>query len=329
MPGKISKIIKGFSKANALVVGDIMLDTYIFGRVSRTSPEAPVPIINVEKTESRLGGAGNVAMNIMALGGKAAICAVLGNDEAGRKITGLLKKNGIQSGQLLAGSSRITTEKTRIFSRNQQMLRYDSETESDLSSADEGSLLKKIFQSINSGKFSVVVLQDYNKGVLTPNVIHATIDLCGKKKIPVVVDPKKRNFFEYKNVALFKPNLREVNDALGIETDKTQSKSLEQAAAVLHAKLNNRITLITLSEGGAFITDHQTSRLLPASIRQVADVSGAGDTVLSAVSLCVASGIDLETTGKLVNIAGGLACEQVGVAPISREQFFLEAEKAL
>lgn len=306
-----------------------MLDTYIFGRVSRTSPEAPVPIINVEKTESRLGGAGNVAMNIIALGGKVAICTVLGKDEAGRKITGLLKKNGIHSRQLLAGTSRITTEKTRIFSRNQQMLRYDNETESDLSSADENALLKKIFQSVNSGKFSVVVLQDYNKGVLTSNVIRSTIDLCSKKKTPVVVDPKKRNFFEYKNVTLFKPNLREVNDALGVEVDKNCGESLVRAAKTLHSKLSNKITLITLSEGGAFITDHQTSRLIPASIRQVADVSGAGDTVLSAVSLCVASGIDLDTTGRLVNIAGGLACEQVGVAPISKKQFFSEAEKVL
>jgi len=305
-----------------------MLDTYIFGSVTRTSPEAPVPIINVGKIESRLGGAGNVAMNIKALGGEATLCSVVGKDDAGKKISMLLKKNEIHTKQLLSSSYRITTEKTRIFSRNQQMLRYDNEIEDDLSPNDEKAVLVKIFQSINSEKFSVIVLQDYNKGVLTPKVIRSTISLCVKKKIPVIVDPKRRNFFEYQNVTLFKPNLREVNDALGIEVEKT-SKSLEQAAKMLHSKLNNKVTLITLSEGGAFITDHQTSRLIPASVRQVADVSGAGDTVLSAVSHCVASNMDLETTGKLVNIAGGLACEQVGVAPISKKEFFSETAKVL
>lgn len=303
-----------------------MLDTYLFGSVSRISPEAPVPIVNIEKKESRPGGAANVAVNINALGGKAVLCSVTGKDGAGKQLSVLLARNGLSSNYLMLSSRRITTEKTRIFSRNHQMLRYDNEMDSDLSSAEEKKFIDIIIRSITSGKFDVVVLQDYNKGVLTPQVIHSTIALCNRKKIPVTVDPKKKNFFEYQNVTLFKPNLREVNDALQTDIDRRDRKSLQEAAAKIHARLNHHITFITLSESGAFITDHHTSALIPASVRDIADVSGAGDTVLSVASLCVAARADYKTTGRLANIAGGLACTHVGAAPISKAQFISEAE---
>ncbi len=301
-----------------------MLDTYVFGSVSRISPEAPVPIVDVEKRESRAGGAANVAMNIRAMGGKAVLCSVIGKDDAGEKLTKLLKESNAEESGISRSAKRITTEKTRIFSRNHQMLRYDRETQDDLSANDEKILLGDIAQFINSGKFNVVVLQDYNKGVLTAKVIHETVALCLKKKIPVAVDPKKKNFFEYRNVTLFKPNLREVMDALKIEVDKGDKKSLEKTARALHAKLNHQITLITLSETGAFVTDHKTSELIPATVRHVADVSGAGDTVLSAAAMCLALRTDFKTMGRIANIAGGLACEQVGASTISRENLLAE-----
>lgn len=307
-----------------------MLDTYVFGSVSRISPEAPVPIVNVESTESRPGGAANVAMNIQSLGGKAVICSVIGNDAPGEKLLKLLSRHRfVPEHRIVKSSGRITTEKTRIFSRNHQMLRFDSETEIDLSPGDEKNMLQHIRQSIDSEKFDVVVLQDYNKGTLTKNVIHSAIAHCRKKKIPVAVDPKKKNFFEYHDVSLFKPNLREVAEALGTEVDKRNKKSLELAARALHSKLHHQITLITLSETGAFITDHKTSEIIPALVRNVADVSGAGDTVLSTASLCLALEVDFKTMGRLANIAGSLACEEVGVVPINKEHFIAEVMKQM
>jgi len=326
----LSNILRSFAKIKALVVGDVMLDTYLFGTVNRISPEAPVPIVDIERKESRPGGAANVAMNIAALGGKAVVCSAVGKDEQGEHLLRLLGKNSLLSDhRVVVSSKRITTEKTRIFSRNHQMLRYDHETNEDLSSGDEKKLLDNISHLIKSQQFNVVILQDYNKGVLTPAVIHSTIALSNKKEIPVTVDPKRKNFFEYRDVTLFKPNLREVSEALNIHIDKQKRKSLEQAAQDIHSKLRNHITLITLSESGVFITNHQHSELIPATVRHVADVSGAGDTVLSVASLCIASGFDFKTTGRLANIAGGLACARVGVNPISRDEFFEEARPKL
>ena len=305
-----------------------MLDTYLFGTVHRMSPEAPVPVVNIEKKESRPGGAANVAMNIKSLGGKVTLCTTIGDDAAGKNLAALLKQNKLLSDSVIRSNKRITTEKTRIFSRNRQMLRYDLETETALNKEEEEKLLNKIQNAVNSGKFNVVVFQDYNKGVLTKKIIRETIALCRRKKIPTAVDPKKLNFFEYRDVTLFKPNLRETADALETEINKSEPGSLKAAAGRLSEKLNHSITLITLSESGAFVTNHRDAELIPASVLHVADVSGAGDTVLSVAALCLACGIDFKTRGRLANIAGGIVCGEVGVAQIHAQKFFEEAKEA-
>ena len=324
----LPEIFKRFTQLNALVVGDVMLDTYLFGHVSRMSPEAPVPIVNVSDSESRLGGAANVALNLKSLGASVTICSVIGKDAAGKKLLQLLKKKKLSSTSILL-SDRITTEKTRVFNNNKQTLRYDSEIESDLSPVDEKRLLNKIEKAIASGKYHVVIFQDYNKGVLTKKVIATTIALCKKKNIPVAVDPKKRNFFEYREVTLFKPNLREVNDALKTHVNKSSSTDLNNTAQQLHKKLKHQITLLTLSESGIFVSNHNESALTPASERNIADVSGAGDTVISVAALCLAAGVDFKTMSKLANIAGGVVCAEVGVAPVDKKKFFYKAQEEI
>lgn len=313
-------LFKQFTRTNALVIGDVMLDTYLFGNVERMSPEAPVPVVHVKISESRLGGAANVAMNLKSLGAGVTICSVVGKDVAGKKLLQLLKKNKLGTTGILT-TERVTTEKTRIFSKNQQMLRYDSETDDDLSPADEKRLLQTIKKEIASGKYGVVILQDYNKGVLTKNIIASTIALCKKKKLPVTVDPKRKNFFEYREVTLFKPNLRELTDALETEIDKTDITSLNSAAKQLFNELKHDVTLLTLSEAGVFVSNHKESELIPTSVRNIADVSGAGDTVIAVASLCIAAGVDYKTMSRLANIAGGVVCGEAGVVPVDKKKF--------
>lgn len=326
MTPTLPEIFKRFTQLNALVVGDVMLDTYLFGNVSRMSPEAPVPIVNIKSSESRLGGAANVALNIKSLGADVTVCSAIGKDAAGKKLLQLFKKNKLNIGSILS-TNRITTEKTRIFSKNQQMLRFDNETEADLSPAEEKSLLQKIQRAIASGKYHVVILQDYNKGVLTKKIITDTIALCRKKNIPVAVDPKQRNFFEYRNVTLFKPNLRELTDALETGIDKNDFTSLHQVAQLLHKKLQHHITLLTLSEKGVFASNHKAAELIPTTTKSVADVSGAGDTVIAVAALCLAAGIDYITLSKLANIAGGVVCGEMGVVPVDKKKFFEKAQE--
>ncbi|GIV34389.1 MAG: carbohydrate kinase [Chitinophagales bacterium] len=318
---------KKFARQSALVVGDVMVDHYIFGLASRISPEAPVPIVNVEKRDSRPGGAANVAMNISSLGAEVRICSVTGNDHWGNILIDLIHRQGLPVDGIIRSAKRITTVKTRIFSRGHQLLRYDEETDSDLSQAEEEELLTQALSAIESSRISVVILQDYNKGVLTDKVIRQIIQTCKRKNIPVAVDPKNKRFFCYRHVTLFKPNLKEVAEALATSIDKHDISGLRQAARAIHKRLQNAITLITLSEEGLFITDHEKDFTLPPTLRQVADVSGAGDTVLGVAALALAAGFDIRTIGVLSNIAGGLACEQVGVSPLDKSTFFSEASR--
>jgi len=324
----LPEIFKRFTSINALVIGDVMLDTYLYGNVSRMSPEAPVPIVNINDAESRLGGAANVALNLKSLGAGVTICSVIGKDAAGKKLLQLLKKNKLNSASVVA-TSRVTTEKTRILSKNSQMLRFDIETEADLSAGDESELLNSIQKEIHTGKYHVVIFQDYNKGTLTKKVITDTIALCKKKKIPVAVDPKKRNFFEYREVTLFKPNLRELSDALETTIDAANIASLNSVTQLLHKKLQHQFTLLTLSEKGVFASNHKDAQIIPTTTKSVADVSGAGDTVISVAALCLAAGIDYIILSKLANIAGGVVCAEVGVVPIDKKKFFEKAQEIL
>ncbi len=314
----INNIFDRFNKLKALVIGDVMIDGYILGDVNRISPEAPVPVLDVKSTDDRLGGAANVVLNLKSLGATPIMCSVIGDDNNGKKLFDLFHKDGLSTEGMVVSKDRRTTIKTRVIANHQQMLRVDEEDSYALSLEEENTLLKTIKDIINSNDIDVIIFEDYNKGVLTKKVISSIIDIANKQNIPTTVDPKKDNFFEYKNVTLFKPNLKELKEGLNLKIDYSSNKSIIDAIRVLESKLNNKLSLVTLSERGVVITDKTNQYLIPAHIRNIADVSGAGDTVISVASLCLALGIDLDKIAEISNLAGGLVCEEVGVVPINK-----------
>ena len=308
-----------------LVIGDVMVDSYLWGEVNRISPEAPVPIIDVLKSENRLGGAANVIRNFITLGAKPVLCSVIGKDHTGEIFLERLNSNGLESRGLVLSDERPTTRKTRVLGEHQQMLRIDEENISPLSENEEIDLLERIQQILNNSSIDVVVLEDYNKGVLTKNVISQTISWCAEKDIPVTVDPKKTNFWEYRNVDLFKPNLREIEEGLKREIDPTDKSDLDAAFLSLSKRMEVKMALITLSEYGVYINHKGNSELIPAEKREIADVSGAGDTVIAVASICLALKMEPDLIAKLSNLAGGLVCERVGVVPITAKTLLKEA----
>jgi len=323
----VEQIFKEFQNLNVLIIGDVMVDEYISGSVNRISPEAPVPVVHVKTTEERLGGAANVALNIKALGATPILCSVTGKDGNAKKLLSLLKKNKVSTQYIIQSKERITTTKTRLLSHNQQIARVDSEMTDALNDKDRTLFLKTVLSALSKEKISVVIFEDYDKGVLDKTSIEKIISVCNAKKIPVAVDPKKDNFFNYKKADLFKPNLREVREALNLPIEILSIDNLKTVSAKLRRTLNNAITMITLSEHGVFIDEKNKQFILPAHRRNVADVSGAGDTVISVAALALALGLNLETIAELSNLAGGLVCEQPGVVPINKKQLVTEAIK--
>jgi len=324
-PKEIRELFKKFDSLKALVIGDVMVDSYLWGRVDRISPEAPVPVVQVTRKEARLGGAANVAVNIAALGAKPIICALGGNDSNGELLKNLLVEQGMTTDGILASNDRPTTVKTRVISNHQHVVRVDEESLSPLSKNEENAFIKKVFGLIDSENPNVIIFEDYNKGVLTKKVIKSVIDKAKELGIPTSVDPKKQNFFAYKSVDLFKPNLKELIEGLKIDIRKEEISSIERAVEELQKKINNRISLITLSEMGVFISGKSGNTHIPAHLRKISDVSGAGDTVVSVASLCLASNTPEKTIAALSNLAGGLVCEKVGVVPIDKERLLEEA----
>ena len=321
-----------FSKFNDLkiaVVGDIMLDTYMWGHVERISPEAPVPIVTLDKTEYRIGGAGNVALNCTALGAQVSMFSVIGEDEDADKLLRLLTKNKIETATVLQSSNRSTTNKIRVISRNQQMMRLDHETTSDLLAIDEERLLTRLLEFIVVEKPTVLIFEDYNKGVLTEKVITAAIESCKTHGIVTAVDPKRKNFFTYKGVDIFKPNLKEVKEGLNLLTDDVDTKSLNDIHAALHEILAHKISLITLSEKGVYWQRENDYEIIPSHVRTIADVSGAGDTVIAVAAMTYGVTKDSALMAAMANIAGGVVCEEVGTAAISKKRLQEECELLL
>ena len=321
----IEKLVRDFANLNVLVVGDVMIDAYLWGKTERISPEAPVPIVSIEKEESRLGGAANVALNLKAFGANPIICAVIGADEKGKSFGGLLEAKALPTAGLVASEYRPTTVKTRIISSNQQMLRVDQEVTTWLNANEEAQVLGRIKQVLDTQKIDVIVLEDYNKGLLTTKVIEGIIAEANARNIPTAVDPKKDNFFAYKGVTLFKPNLKELKEGLKVDFDHTNLDELGKAVDLLQDRLTPQYAFITLSEHGVYIQSKASKDHVPAHIRNISDVSGAGDTVISVASLCLALNVPPKALAALANLAGGLVCERVGVVPIDQEQFLAEA----
>jgi len=323
----ISELFSAFEKLNVLIIGDVMLDNYLWGKVDRISPEAPVPIASIQNKESRLGGAANVAINIQTLGATPILCSVIGNDMNGRSFIELLKQIGMSADGIFQSTERITTVKTRIIGNNHQMLRVDEEMETDLTPSDRKQLLNRITTIVSKKNIDVIIFEDYDKGVIGKQLIEGVVKLARQKGIPVAVDPKKKNFNHYKNVTLFKPNLKELREGMKIDLDKNNTAEISKAVNKLCNDNKIKTALITLSEKGIFYVDEKEEKLLPAHIRTIADVSGAGDTVISVAALCLALETDTETMATLANLAGGLVCEKVGVVPIEKTQLLEEAKR--
>jgi len=311
------------------VIGDVMLDTYIWGKVERISPEAPVPVVSLDHKEQRIGGAGNVAINCSSLGAKVFLLGITGKDDSADQLEQLLKENMIDTTGLMRSAKRTTTNKTRIISRNQQMLRFDAEITDDLNKEDEAALLKQVSNFIEHEDPNILIFEDYNKGVLTEKVIDEAINLCRASGVIIAVDPKRKNFFSYKNVDIFKPNMKEVQEGLHLLFDTNDLYILRNVHDELHKLLQHKVSLITLSEKGIFYQQHQNAAIIPSHLRNVADVSGAGDTVIAVASMVYAVTKNAHLMAEIANIAGGLVCEEVGTAAVDREKLLRECELLL
>lgn len=321
----ISQIFKAFNKLNVLIIGDVMIDAYMWGNVNRISPEAPVPVVAVTKKENRLGGAANVALNIQAMGATPILCSVTGNDDSSKLFIDLLKKQKLSAAGIIKSTDRITTIKTRIIGANHQMLRVDEEVENNLDAKDIKSLIVRIKELIKAKRIDAIVFEDYDKGVITPELITDVVSVAKQKKIPVAVDPKKKNFMYYTEVTLFKPNLKELKEGLKLDNSPESVKELNKVAVSFAAKQQIENILITLSEKGIYTYTKTEQHLIPAHVRNISDVSGAGDTVISVAALCMALKLSPTLTATLANLAGGLVCEKIGVVPVDKKQLQKEA----
>jgi rfaE bifunctional protein kinase chain/domain len=324
----VSELFAGFNKKNVIVIGDVMVDSYLWGNVDRISPEAPVPIVAVDKRENRLGGAANVGLNLKALGATPFLCSVIGEDAKGFEFNKILEEQGLPVKGIVQSGERVTTTKFRVIGNNTQMLRVDEEITSKLNKADRTQLLNRISEIIGQQSIHAIIFQDYDKGVIDKNLITTVVEMAKANKIVVVVDPKKRNFLSFRDVDLFKPNLKELKDGMNIDFDVNNIQEVENAVSQLQKKLNPKMVLNTLSEKGVFIrwaeNDSFNSETIDAHIRNIADVSGAGDTVISVAALCLASGVGAADLAAISNLAGGLVCEEVGVVPIDKAKLLEE-----
>lgn len=326
MAQPLHEVFRQFNNLKVLVVGDVMLDSYIWGAVDRISPEAPVPVVRVKRRDVRLGGAANVALNVQALGATPVICSLIGDDDAGKKFLGALDAQGLGREGIVVTPNRPTTVKTRVIASHQHVVRVDDESDAAANASEQEQLLKKIGELLP--QCQVVIFEDYDKGVLNAEIIGKTVEWAEKKNIPTVVDPKKRNFLAYKNVTLFKPNLKELREGLKIDLDGKNDEQVARAVEEVKTLLNAKGVMATLSENGVYISFAGEKIKLPAHKREIADVSGAGDTVISIAGLCVALELSPKTTAALSNLGGGLVCQHVGVVPIDKAELLQEAVKA-
>ena len=324
-----AELFSKFPSIKVAIVGDLMLDTYWWGNVDRISPEAPVPVVALKRKELRVGGAANVALNTVSLGAQTTVISIIGDDEEGKDLLRLLKENNIDTSYVIVSDKRITTNKTRVMSRNQQMMRLDAEITTDIDTASEDQLLQKVKDYFTAHKPDVLIFEDYNKGILTERIITELIKLCNEYDVVTSVDPKRKNFLSFKGVTIFKPNLKEVKEGLNLLTDTIDLSSLKEMHSKLKDHLHHQVSFITLSEKGVFYQQENDVKLIPTHIRNIADVSGAGDTVIATASLVYATTKNMNLAAEMANIAGGLVCEEVGTAAINKEKLLRECELLL
>ena len=323
----LTKYSHDFKSKRILIIGDAIIDTYLWGEINRMSPEAPVPVVDVavNQNDSRLGGAANVALNLKQLGAESILCTVIGNDNRGIIFEQLMQEQGLSLEGMLISNGRKTTTKTRVIANNKHQLRIDEEDTYPIKVENQlFNLIEKLTHNIDA-----IILQDYNKGVLTKNIIEKILSLANNKNIPTIVDPKKHNFLSYKNCTLFKPNLKEIKDGLNIIEDINDFNEIEKTTSKLRDIISAKAILLTLSNKGIFLNTNNGSKLTESTTTNVIDVSGAGDTVVSVAAMCLACNIDLNELAILANIAGGIVCEKVGVVPITNQELLDRAKKLL
>jgi D-glycero-beta-D-manno-heptose-7-phosphate kinase len=305
--------IKKFKSGKILVVGDLILDQYIWGPVSRISPEAPVPVVNVSSETLQLGGAANVSNNIRSLGGRVDLCGVIGADEAGRQFLGVLQNRGIAADGILTDRERPTTRKTRIMAYNQQLVRFDMEKCHPISGVLEARLSRYVAVCIRSA--SAVIISDYAKGVITPRVMADVIALADRHKIPVIVDPKVSHMGYYKGATVLTPNHLEAIQAAGLEGE--HDSVLVEAGRQLYQRLGCRAVLITRGERGMTLFEESGQVThIPTVARQVFDVTGAGDTVVATLALAMGAGAPIRQAAKLANYAAGIVVAMIGTGTV-------------
>jgi rfaE bifunctional protein kinase chain/domain len=315
-PERLEKIQKNFNGKRIAIIGDLMLDRYFFGRVSRISPEAPVPVVEIDEESTRLGGAANVANNISSLGGIPVVMGVVGNDWGAVSLKKLVEERNFPTEGIIVDGSRPTTIKTRVIAHNQHVVRIDQEEKRDLIPEVRQKLFLKIEEQVKG--LDGIIIEDYNKGVLTKELIGQVIKLAKGKGIAVTVDPKFNNFFEYKGVSVFKPNRKETEEALSCRLNTIDEA--ERAARTLLAKLDAENVLLTLGDKGMLLLERDGSfSHVETKARHVADVSGAGDTVIATLTMALVSGATVRESATLANYAGGIVCGEVGIVPVEKE----------
>lgn len=325
----LNKLFESFSEKNILVVGDVMVDAYLYGNVSRISPEAPVPIVDISERIYRLGGAANVALNLKSLGANPYLCSVVGNDEKGNLILELMREKGLFTQAIVHSDDRRTTLKYRIIGNKSQMLRVDDEDQNPLSDGEQEAFLQTIYKLLENNKIDAIIFEDYDKGVLTSTNIDTIVKWATQRDIVVAVDPKKRNFNHYQGVTLFKPNLKELKEGVHCEEIVPSLETIQQMMKGFAQNNHIHYLFTTLSEKGVAMYDRVRDQFYhyPAYFRKISDVSGAGDTVIAVSTLCILAGIPTELTAQIANLSGGIVCEYAGVVPVSLSQLKAEIEK--
>lgn len=318
-------LLPDFSGLKILVVGDVMIDRYLSGTVDRISPEAPVPVIRLTQEDNRLGGAANVLLNLKALGTTPFAASVIGADANGQLLRELLQQHQLSDRGVSNSEERQTTVKTRVIAQHQQLLRADREDTNSLIGIEVEKLINQVEKILDEEKINLIILQDYNKGVLTPATIAAILSLAQRFSIPTAVDPKNKHFWAYRGVELFKPNLREIQAQVDFKITPTLA-DLDRATAIIREKLDNRWTMITLAEHGVYVHDGQSSEILPTQERKIRDVSGAGDSVISVAGAGLAMGMSRSQIARLANLSGGQVIEKPGVVAVDLAQLKREYE---
>ncbi|HQT91399.1 MAG TPA: D-glycero-beta-D-manno-heptose-7-phosphate kinase [Candidatus Kryptobacter bacterium] len=318
---RLKELFDRFQGKRVAVIGDLMLDKYIWGSVNRISPEAPVPILQVESESARLGGAANVANNIKALGAEPILFGIVGNDESGAKLRDILDEMQLSREGIVTDPDRPTTVKTRVIAHNQHVVRLDHEQRKEIGAKTVADVMK-VLRSMGS-KLDAILLEDYNKGMLTKDLLKEVIDFAKTIGTIVSVDPKQANFFEYRNVTVFKPNVKEAEGALGIPAS-TDEQAVAAARELLN-RLECQNVLLTRAEKGMTLVEKSGASMhFPTKARQVADVSGAGDTVISTLTVALVAGATIAEAAAIANHAGGIVCGEVGIAPVDKERLFVE-----